>query len=274
MTADDVVGQLVRLGFTTYQARVYSSLVALGVGSVSEIYRRSKVPRTKVYESLDDLVRRGAVELQAGRPALYRAVRPKSLVARLVEDYTDSAKEVSRTLEEDFQEARSAEHDLAWTVKGDQAIRRKLVGLITSAKRELLTFETYPATFTLSVVKLLRAVARRGVDVRAISLLGEGQSFVGLPENDFLEYRRFPTEPRRSRPAVRPDQDFLGPLAVTLASPYGLIVVDGTEALVIIPHPGDELGSVGLSAKIPGVPMLLSVMFRQFIVERTKKARS
>ena len=264
-----VVPQLIKLGFTVYQAKVYCSLVSLGVGSVSEIYRNSRVPRTKVYEALEDLLRQGAIESQPGRPVIYRALHPKLLLARLVEDYTESADQANRILEKEYQEARSAEYDVAWTVKGDRAIRRKLAELVSSAKEEVLILETYPPTFTLSVATLLKAVERRGISVRAVTLLIKGQLPTEFAERDFIEYRSFPVPPKGDINAL--DQDFLGPLSIALASPYGLAVVDKREAFVMISRPGDESGSVGLSAKIPGVPLLMGVMFQQFLIARTRK---
>ncbi|MDA4137323.1 MAG: hypothetical protein OK449_10055 [Thaumarchaeota archaeon] len=272
MSNAEAIPWLVKLGFTSYQSKIYASLVSLGVGSVSEIYRSSRVPRTKVYEALEDLLRQGAVELQPGRPTLYRAVHPKVLVARLLEDYRESADQATRVLEKEYQEGRSAEQDVAWTVKGDRAIRRKLAELITSAKEEVLMFETYPPLFTVSVAKLLKAVAQRGVKIRPVALLSKGQAGE-FPENDLIEYRSFPAERPRGGDEDRLGQDFLGPLSVTLASPYGLAVIDNKEAFVIIPRPDDESASVGLSARIPGVPLLLSVMFQQFLMARTRKSR-
>lgn len=273
MSNGEAIPWLVKLGFTAYQSRIYSSLVSLGVGSVSEVHRSSRVPRTKVYEALEDLVRQGAVELQPGRPALYRAVHPKVLVARLLEDYRESADQATRVLEKEYQEGRSAEHDVAWTVKSDRAIRRKLVELITSAKKEVLMLETYPPHFTVSVAKLLKAVAQRGVKIRPVALLVKGQAATEFPESDLIEYRSFPAEIPGNGDGDGIGQEFLGPLSVTLASPYGLAVIDSCEAFIIIPKPGDESASVGLSARIPGVPLLLSVMFQQFLIARTRKSR-
>lgn len=273
MSNGEAIPSLVKLGFTAYQSRIYSSLVSLGVGSVSEVHRSSRVPRTKVYEALEDLVRQGAVELQPGRPALYRAVHPKVLVARLLEDYRESADQATRVLEKEYQEGRSAEHDVAWTVKSDRAIRRKLVELITSAKKEVLMLETYPPHFTVSVAKLLKAVAQRGVKIRPVALLVKGQAATEFPESDLIEYRSFPAEIPGNGDGDGIGQEFLGPLSVTLASPYGLAVIDSCEAFIIIPKPGDESASVGLSARIPGVPLLLSVMFQQFLIARTRKSR-
>ena len=134
-------------------------------------------------------------------------------------------------------------------------------------------FETYPPLFTISVAKLLEAVAQRGVKIRPVALLVKDQVASELPESDLIEYRSFPAERRRSDDGDRLGQDLLDPLSVTLASPYGLAVIDNNEAFVIIPRPDDEAASVGLSARIPGVPLLLSVMFQQFLMARTRKSR-
>ncbi len=274
MNESKAIPQLVKLGFTVYQARVYSSLVSLGVGSVSEIHRNSKVPRTKVYESLDDLVRRGAVEVQPGRPMLYRAVNPNLMVAKLSQEFDESAKQASKILAEEFQERRSIERDVAWTVKGDSAIRRKLAELITSAKQEVLMLETYPPNFILSVSGLLKAVSQRGIGVRAVALLVSSQDTDSLPESELIEYRSlFTARPRRSAVGTS-DSSFLGPLSVTLSSPYGLAVLDSREAFVLIPNLTDESASIGLLARIPGVPLILGEMFQQFLTAKTRKVRT
>ncbi len=267
------VEQLIEIGLTAYQAKVYSSLVSLGVGSVSEIHHQSGVPRTKVYETLEELARKGAVELQAGRPALYRAVHPRSLVSRLVEDYTDSANQASKALEKDFQKGRSVEYDLAWTVKGDEAIRRKLVDLIAGAKEEVLVLETYPPHFIHTVEKLLRIVAQRGVRVRAVCILTRDQALTEFTAGELIEFRRFTPQPLQRGPAFDVDREVLGTLSVTLASPYGVAIVDRGTALVIIPSATSPSKSVGLSAGIPGVPMLLRIMFERFVVARTRIVR-
>ncbi len=272
-TGTTAIDQLVEMGLTAYQAKVYSSLVSLGVGSVSEIHRQSGVPRTKVYETLEELTRKGAVELQAGRPALYRAVHPRSMVSRLVEDYTDSANQVSKTLEKDYQEGRSVEYDLAWTVKGDGAIRRKLVEVIASAKEEVLVLETYPPFFIRTVERLLRVVAQRGVRVRAVCVLTQDQALNGVPAGESIEYRRLAAQPLQRGPAFDIDREVLGTLSVTLASPYGVAIVDRNTALVMIPNASNRSKSVGLSARIPGVPMLLRIMFEWFVVARTRILR-
>ncbi|MDA4118693.1 MAG: hypothetical protein OK455_10160, partial [Thaumarchaeota archaeon] len=118
-----------------------------------------------------------------------------------------------------------------------------------------------------------KVVAQRGVKIRSVALLVKGKVAGEFPEDDLIEYRSFPAEIPGGGDGDGLSHDFLGPLSVTLASPYGLVVIDNKEAFVIIPRPDDESASVGLSARIPGVPLLLSVMFQQVLMARTRKSR-
>ena len=272
MLADSsVIEKLTTIGFTSYQAKVYSSLISLGVGSVSEVHRHSGVPRTKIYETLDELIRKGAAELQSGRPALYRAVHPKNLVKRLTEEYFESANEVGEILEKSYQETRSVESDLAWTVKGRPAIRRKLAEIVSSAKQNVTMLETYPPVYMLSVTSLLKTLRQRNVGVMAVSVIMAKQSAREFPENGLIEYRLFQGKPKVM--AGNLDDDVLSPLAETLSSPYGVAVVDRTKVYIIIPNASDESRSVGFSAKIPGVPTILGTTIQHYVASVTRKVR-
>lgn len=266
------VEPLVELGLTEYQARVYSSLVSLGVASASEVHRKSGVPRTKIYETLEELSRKGAVETQPGRPALYRAVHPQALVRRLVEDYTESAGAAATALEGEYQEGRAVQYDMVWTVKGERGVRRKLADLITSARADLLVLETYPPSFIRSVEKLLRAVAKRGIRVRVVSVLTEGQPIGQVEGEGLVEFRRITGKGKKGGDSLA-DREVLDTLAVTLGAPYGVAVADRQTALVMVRNPREQSGSIGLSAKIPGVPLLLRLMFERYIVSRTRAVR-
>lgn len=265
------VGQLVKIGFTSYQARVYSSLVSLGVGSVSEIHHHSRVPRTKVYETLDELIRQSAVELQAGRPALYRAIHPKTLVKHLTEEYMESAREAGEILEKSYQETRGVESDLAWTVKGGPAIRRKLAEIVSSAEQNVAMLETYPPLYTLSVAVLLKSLKQRGVGVTAVSVIMANQPAEEFSESGLIDYRIFQGKPKGMVGNL--DDDVLSPLAETLSSPYGVAVVDRAKAYVIIPNASDESRSIGFSARIPGVPTILGTTIQRYVASVTRKVR-
>ncbi|MDG7007908.1 MAG: TrmB family transcriptional regulator [Nitrososphaerota archaeon] len=272
MPADgSVVEKLTMIGFTSYQAKVYSSLISLGVGSVSEVHRHSGVPRTKIYETLDELIRKGAAELQSGRPAIYRAAHPKNLVKRLSEEYFESAREVGEILEKKYQETQGVESDLVWTVKGRPAIRRKLAEILSSAKQNVAMLETYPPVYTLSVAALLKTLRQRNVGVTAVSVIMANQPAEEFSESGLIDYRIFQGKPKGMVGNL--DYDVLSPLAETLSSPYGVAVVDRAKAYIIIPNASDESRSIGFSARIPGVPTILGTTIQRYVASVTRKVR-
>jgi sugar-specific transcriptional regulator TrmB len=82
-----VADELVRLGFSTYEARTYVGLLAAGGGTGYHISNGTGVPQPKVYETLHRLVERGAAVQVSERPARYAAVPPQELLSRLERDF-------------------------------------------------------------------------------------------------------------------------------------------------------------------------------------------
>ena len=168
MNEREVVEQLTRMGLTEYQSKVYAALTALGPSGVTDITRLSKVPRTKIYQTLDELVTKGVVEFQPGRPIVYRAIKPSLLIKRMTEDYLDTAKRAGTLLEEDYESITDSSQDLVWIVRGDETIRRKLAEVVSGAKVSIFAIESYPPNFIRSVKSLLRAASKRGIKVREL----------------------------------------------------------------------------------------------------------
>src|SRR5271169_270468 len=103
MNDREAVEQLTRLGLTEYQSKVFVALAALGPSGVTDINRLSKVPRTKIYETLEELIAKGVIEFQPGRPMVYRAMQPSLLIKRMTDDYLESAKKAETLLQERYE---------------------------------------------------------------------------------------------------------------------------------------------------------------------------
>ncbi|MGI0090540.1 MAG: TrmB family transcriptional regulator [Nitrososphaerales archaeon] len=265
---DAAVEELVKLGLTEYQSRVYCALTSLGPSGVTEINRLSGVPRTKVYETLQELITKGMVEFQAGRPALYRSIRPVVLTKALTESYLQTAQRAERLLEGRYESVREVDQDLVWTVRGDTTIRRKLAELLSSAKQSILILEVYPPSFILSLKSVLKAGLNRGLKVRALCVIAKG-SPSDFPEPEIIEYRSISPSAlsgskKRTESSSKLEEDpDLKPLILTLSGPYGAALIDEKEAFVIIPNPTESSRSIGFSAKIPGVPSLMRQSFEK-----------
>jgi sugar-specific transcriptional regulator TrmB len=76
------VDLLQRIGLNKYEAEAYFALLADGPLTGYELGKRSNVPLSKSYETLERLTRRGLALVQPGDPPRYTAERPDALLAR------------------------------------------------------------------------------------------------------------------------------------------------------------------------------------------------
>ena len=76
-TEDEPVRDLVALGLARYEARVYLALVRRESYTAAEVARAADVPRQRVYDVLDALVRRRLAVAHPGRVATFSAVAPE-----------------------------------------------------------------------------------------------------------------------------------------------------------------------------------------------------
>ncbi len=77
------IDHLMGLGLNKNEAKALDALISLGPTGASDVHKYSGMPRNKVYESLERLTRCGMVDIQQGRPMLYRAMGVKALINNL-----------------------------------------------------------------------------------------------------------------------------------------------------------------------------------------------
>jgi sugar-specific transcriptional regulator TrmB len=262
---------LCKLGMNLYQAKVYSALISNGPCGVAEIQHSSGVPRTKIYEILNQLLEMGAVEYQSGRPVIYNALSPQVLIDRMRNSYLTAADEATRLLAETHQIGKSTETDLVWTVKGNVAIQRKALLTIASAKESILIVEPYPPRLIKAASSILKS-HQKAVKLRVLCILQLGQR---LEENhkkeDYIEYRRI-----SPKPAPEADK-FFGDLRVPVLSIMSkascLILIDDKEGFVVFPDKNNDSKSLGLTLRVPGLPYMQRLLFEKMMQQSTTRAR-
>lgn len=84
MTDAEHVARLTRLGLTSYEARAYLALAGSESLTATEAARVSGLPRQRIYDVLEGLVRRGLVATISGRVARFAALAPREAVDRLL----------------------------------------------------------------------------------------------------------------------------------------------------------------------------------------------
>ncbi|PSG97165.1 hypothetical protein BRD56_06825 [Thermoplasmatales archaeon SW_10_69_26] len=86
-------------GLTEYEARAYLALLELHGGTAREVASLSRVPRTKIYQVLDDLHEKRLAEVIPERPKRYVAVPFEEYLERFEEEYEEKLEKISQDRE-------------------------------------------------------------------------------------------------------------------------------------------------------------------------------
>jgi sugar-specific transcriptional regulator TrmB len=176
------VDDLMSLGLARYEARVYLALIRRGSYTAAEVAREADVPRQRVYDVLDTLVRRQLATARPGRVATYSAVTPELALARLMavqRESVDRLERVSQGLAGALQPlwTQGQDHtdplDYIEILRDPRTISERFADIQRQARRELLTFckppFVAPAENTEGIAAV-RRLHRAGGTVRAIYL--------------------------------------------------------------------------------------------------------
>lgn len=132
----DLIDQLIALGFTEYEAKVYLALLREHPTTGYQLSKGSGVPRSMVYEALGRLEARGAVlSTVEEKSTLYRPVPPETLLDRYAQEATSRVKLLREGLAPLY--TRQDEGRL-WNFGGRREALRYAAELIAGAERELM----------------------------------------------------------------------------------------------------------------------------------------
>jgi len=168
---------LVSLGLTGYEASAYVALTRRVSATSSEVARLAGLPRQRVYDVLDGLVRRGLASLEPGRPARYRAVAPGDAVAALLADHRASLERLERDAVEAvalltpaYHDGRNTDNPLNYieVLRDAGAIGKRFRELQAAAEREILVFTKPPYAIEPPDNVAGRELLARGVSARSI----------------------------------------------------------------------------------------------------------
>ncbi|MDA4114933.1 MAG: hypothetical protein OK442_00085 [Thaumarchaeota archaeon] len=268
---------LVRLGLNSNEAKALDALIALGPSGAADVHRYSGMPRNKAYESLERLAARGVVEVQPGRPMLYRASQAKSVIDNLTESYGREAREALKALEERQEAGREStepqgETTYAWMVKGEQAVKRRLAELIYEAKEDVFGVGGYPPKYLLSAKTALKAASQRGVVVRPISMIRPTQDVAELSNEDksVIEFRTVKSSPTL-KVRIQPFDDQIINGFVGTQGSGSMVIVDQTLAFDIIDDGSDPKKVAGILLKVPGIPRIQKATVERILALYTRR---
>ncbi len=135
-----------------YETKVWLALLSKGVVTAGETAEISGVPRSRTYDVLESLAKRGFAIVKVGKPVRYIAVEPKTVLERMQTNVMNHAQEKIGTLSNLKNTSEYSElvqihkeglspiklEELSGHIKGRSNILSKMKEMVLSAQKEIL----------------------------------------------------------------------------------------------------------------------------------------
>ncbi|MBS3073858.1 TrmB family transcriptional regulator [Candidatus Pacearchaeota archaeon] len=82
-----------------YEVRVWTALLSRGTSTAGELSNISDVPRSRTYDILESLEKRGFIVMKLGKPIKFIALKPEEVIERAKKNLITDAHEKSKRLE-------------------------------------------------------------------------------------------------------------------------------------------------------------------------------
>lgn len=83
-----------------YEAKVWTALLSRGVSTAGELSNISDVPRSRTYDILESLEKKGFIVMKVGKPIKFVALKPEEVVERVKRNLVVEAQDKSKRLEQ------------------------------------------------------------------------------------------------------------------------------------------------------------------------------
>lgn len=165
-----------------YEVKIWTAILSKGIASAGELADISGVPRSRCYDVLESLEKKGFVIMKIGKPIKYLAINPSAIIERVKRDITESAEQLSMQFEgikgtDEFRELEllhktGVQHvdisSISKSIVGRTAINRHIKNMMSKASSSLIAVSTQE--HVERNVKLLKGLmhnfARKGVKPR------------------------------------------------------------------------------------------------------------
>lgn len=165
-----------------YEVKVWTALLSRGVSTAGELSNISDVPRSRTYDILETLEKKGFIVMKLGKPIKFVALKPSEVIERVKKNLMTEANERSKRLDklksEDILEELTTlfregvkfvePSDLSGSVKGRQNVYNHLDMMIRDAENTI-TIVTTAAGLNRKLEALMPVLERakkRGVKIR------------------------------------------------------------------------------------------------------------
>ncbi len=165
-----------------YEVKVWTSLLSRGVSTAGELSNISDVPRSRTYDILESLEKKGFIVMKLGKPIKFIALKPEEVIERVKKSMVNNAQEKAKRLDQLKGDEVLSElsglydngikyvepADLSGSLKGRQNVYNHLDMMIRNAKKSAVivtTAEGLNRKFE-TLKPVLEKAKKKGVDIK------------------------------------------------------------------------------------------------------------
>ena len=168
-----------------YEVRIWTALLSRGTSTAGELSDIGNVPRSRAYDILESLEKKGFVIMKLGKPIKYLAVEPKEVVTRIKKTIKDDAEKNIQKLR-DLSEGEVLPElntlhkqgiefieptDLSGAIKGRHNIYTHLEYMIKKANNSVVLATTSKGIVRKfeSFAPILSKLSKKGVKIKIVA---------------------------------------------------------------------------------------------------------
>jgi sugar-specific transcriptional regulator TrmB len=192
---EEFLGRLRKIfDLNLYEVKVWTALLSRGTSTAGELSSISDVPRSRTYDILESLEKKGFIVMKLGKPIKFVALKPEEVIERVKKNLVIIAKEKSEVLEKLKGNDVLGElnvlfkdgikyiepTDLSGALKGRQNIYNHLDMLVRDAEKSITIVTTADGLSRKLEVILpsLEKAKKRGVTIKIAAPINENNKKV------------------------------------------------------------------------------------------------
>ena len=178
----DFINKLKQFGLNSHEVKIWVALLGRGISTAGELSDISNVPRSRSYDVLESLEKKGFVIMKLGKPIKYIAVNPADVIERVKKRIKEEADEGVKYMEKlqgsdilkelDLLHKQGADliepTDLSGSLRGRDNVYNQMESMIKAAEKSIIIMTTSEGLARKydAFRGHLEKAAKRGVDIK------------------------------------------------------------------------------------------------------------
>lgn len=203
---EEFLGRLRKIfDLNLYEVKVWTALLSRGVSTAGELSNISDVPRSRTYDILESLEKKGFIVMKLGKPIKFVALKPEEVIERvkrnLVTNVTEKHKRLDELKEDEVLGELSSlftqgvkfiePADLSGSLRGRGNLYNHLDMLVNGAEKSIILATTEDGLNRKmeSLLPSLEAAKKRGVKIRIAAPISDKNLDVAKKLSKIAEVR-------------------------------------------------------------------------------------